>query len=59
MLVAYSYSKSFLVGLIGSGNNMEVSNESFVSGNKVSVTTKNKKTKKKPVNKNENLHLVF
>ena len=38
---------------------MEVSNESFVSGNKVSATTKNKKTKKKPVNKNENLHLVF
>ena len=56
MLVAYS--KLFPVGLIGSGNNMEVSNESYVSENKLSATTKKKKTKKKPVNKNESLHLV-
>ena len=37
---------------------MEVSNESYVSENKLSATTKKKKTKKKPVNKNESLHLV-
>ena len=33
---------------------MELSKESSVGGNK----TKNKKAKKRPVNRNENLHLV-
>ena len=37
---------------------MEAPNENPVTGNKVSATTKTKKTKKRPVNRTENLHLV-
>ena len=51
-----------LVGIVGgkiaSNQDMELSKESTVGVNKVTATTKNKKAKKRPVNRNDNLHLV-